>query len=553
MISNKVKNDDEIFQESIRFHQSGKLNEALKGFQYLIRKYPNSPDLLNSLGTLNLQLGKDINGCEYLEKSLKINSNQPIVSFNLGNSYMNQKKISKAINFFEITIKKAPNYLEAYKKKGEILTNLNNHNEALDCFKKAIKLAPEDKAILNAIGVNLLELGDANNALKYFKKCISIDKTIAIFYNNAGLAEYKINAFQESIDSFNSAIKLSPSIGYFFSNRGLSYQALNKIKFALNDFDKSISIDPSYQDAYWNKSLINLFQGNYREGWRLYEYRWQSFAKKWARTYSKKLWLGDESLKNKIIFIYPEQGHGDFIHCYRYISLLKKMQPKKIILEVTKSFYRLVSSQDREINIIGPNNKIPKFDFYCPIMSLPHAFKTDILTIPNKCPYLFLNEIKTEKEKDNSKKNKLKIGVCWAGNPSHKNNHNRSMSIPDMSKLFSLPFEFHSLQKEVSQESLSILKKFNIIDHHNSLEDFSDTAKLIDKIDIIISVDTVIAHLAGALGKKTFLLLPDKSSFLWMDEREDSPWYPTIKIFRQKILGDWQSPIKKIIKELKSC
>ena len=552
MISNKVKNDDEIFQESIRFHQSGKLNEALKGFQYLIRKYPNSPDLLNSLGTLNLQLGKDINGCEYLEKSLKINSNQPIVSFNLGNSYMNQKKISKAINFFEITIKKAPNYLEAYKKKGEILTNLNNHNEALDCFKKAIKLAPEDKAILNAMGVNLLELGDANNALKCFKKCISIDKTIAIFYNNAGLAEYKINAFQESIDSFNSAIKLSPSIGYFFSNRGLSYQALNKIKFALNDFNKSISIDPSYKDAYWNKSLINLFQGNYREGWRLYEYRWQSFAKKWARTYSKKLWLGDESLKNKIIFIYPEQGHGDFIHCYRYISLLKKMQPKKIILEVTKSFYRLVSSQDKEINIIGPNNKIPKFDFYCPIMSLPHAFKTDILTIPNKCPYLFLNEIKTEMEKDNSKKNKLKIGVCWAGNPSHKNNHNRSMSIPDMSKLFSLPFEFHSLQKEVSQESLSILKKFNIIDHHNSLEDFSDTAKLIDKIDIIISVDTVIAHLAGALGKKTFLLLPDKSSFLWMDEREDSPWYPTIKIFRQKILGDWQSPIKKIIKELKS-
>ena len=127
MISNKVKNDDEIFQESIRFHQSGKLNEALKGFQYLIRKYPNSPDLLNSLGTLNLQLGKDKNGCEYLEKSLKINSNQPMISFNLGNSYMHQKNYSKAINFLEITITKAPNYLDAYKKKGELLTNLNNH------------------------------------------------------------------------------------------------------------------------------------------------------------------------------------------------------------------------------------------------------------------------------------------------------------------------------------------------------------------------------------------------------------------------------------------
>jgi len=553
MAINKVKNDDEIFQESIQFHQSGKLNDALKGFEYLIKKYRNSPDLLNSLGTLNLQLGKDKNGCEYLEKSLKINSNQPMISFNLGNSYMLQKNYSKAINFFEITIEKAPNYLDAYKKKGELLTNLNNHKAALDCFKKAIKLAPEDKVIFNGIGVNLLELADANNALIYFKKCISIDKTIAIFYNNAGLAEYKINAFKESIKSFNKAIKLSPTIGYFYSNRGLSYQALKKFDFAIKDFNKCISITPDYPDAYWNKSLINLYQGNYADGWKLYEYRWQSFAKKWLRTYDKKLWLGNESLENKTIFIYPEQGHGDFIQCYRYIALLKKMSPKQIIIEVTIPFYNLIRAQDDELVVINSNNQIPKFDFYCPIMSLPHAFKTEISSIPNECPYIFLNDIETKKQRNKSTKSKLKIGVCWAGNKVHKNDHNRSMSISDMSELFSLPFEFHSLQKEVSQENLAILKKFNVIDYHHSLNNFTDTAKLIDKIDIIISVDTVISHLAGALGKKTFLLLPDKSSFLWMEKRDDSPWYPTIKIFRQSTLGDWQTPIKKIKKELKSC
>ena len=553
MAINKVKNDDEVFQESVRFHQSGKLNDAQKGFEHLIKKYPNSPDLLNSLGTLNLQLGKDKNGCEYLEKSLKINSNQPMISFNLGNSYMHQKNYSKAINFLEITITKAPNYLDAYKKKGELLTNLNNHKAALECFKKAIKLAPEDKVILNGIGVNLLELEDANNALIYFKKCISIDKTIAIFYNNAGLAEYKINAFKESIESFNKAIKLSPTIGYFFSNRGLSYQALKKFDFAIKDFDKCISITPDYPDAYLNKSLINLFMGNYADGWKLYEYRWQSFAKKWGRTYDKKLWLGNESLKNKTIFIYPEQGHGDFIQCYRYIALLKKMSPKQIIIEVTIPFYNLIRAQDDELVVINSNNQIPKFDFYCPIMSLPHAFKTEISSIPNECPYIFLNDIETKKQRNKSTKSKLKIGVCWAGNNVHKNDHNRSMSISDMSELFSLPFEFHSLQKEVSQENLAILKKFNVIDYHHSLNNFTDTAKLIDKIDIIISVDTVISHLAGALGKKTFLLLPDKSSFLWMEKRDDSPWYPTIKIFRQSTLGDWQTPIKKIKKELKSC
>jgi tetratricopeptide (TPR) repeat protein len=476
-----------------------------------------------------------------------------MISFNLGNSYKNQKNYSKAINFFEITIEKAPNYLDAYKKKGELLTNLNNHKAALDCFKKAIKLAPEDKVILNGIGVNLLELEDANNALIYFKKCISIDKTIAIFYNNAGLAEYKINAFKESIKSFNKAIKLSPTIGYFYSNRGLSYQALKKFDFAIKDFNKCISITPDYPDAYWNKSLINLYQGNYADGWKLYEYRWQSFAKKWLRTYDKKLWLGNESLENKTIFIYPEQGHGDFIQCYRYIALLKKMSPKQIIIEVTIPFYNLIRAQDDELVVINSNNQIPKFDFYCPIMSLPHAFKTEISSIPNECPYIFLNDIETKKQRNKSTKSKLKIGVCWAGNKVHKNDHNRSMSISDMSELFSLPFEFHSLQKEVSQENLAILKKFNVIDYHHSLNNFTDTANLIDKIDIIISVDTVISHLAGALGKKTFLLLPDKSSFLWMEKRDDSPWYPTIKIFRQSTLGDWQTPIKKIKKELKSC
>ena len=553
MSLNKQKNDDEIFRESIQFHQSGNLNDARKGFSYLISKHPNSPDLLNSLGTLNLQLGEDNKGCALLEKSLQINPNQPMISFNLGNSYANQKKFSKALKFLKITLSKEPNYIEAYKKKGEILTHLKIHNEALSCFKKAIKLVPEDMEILNGIGVNLLELGDAKDALEYFKKCIKINKTVAIFYNNAGLAEYKMNAFKESIESFDKCINISPSTGRFYSNRGLSYQALKKLKIAIENFNKCISLDPDYPEAYWNKSLVNLFQGNYEDGWKLYEYRWQSFAKEWARSYTKKLWLGEEAIKNKIIFIYPEQGHGDFIQSYRYIALLKDMQPKKIILEVTEPFYKLINIQDDEIEVIGPGIKPPKFDLYCPIMSLPLAFKTQISSIPNKYPYLLTDLTKNKIWRDKFKNgNQLKIGVCWSGNPLHKNDLNRSMSLNDLLELISLPFEFHCLQKEFRQEDQKELNKVNIFDHQNSLNDFSETASLINMMDIVISVDTAIAHLAGAMGKRTFLLLPDKSSFLWMGERKDSPWYPTIKIFRQETLGDWQGPLKEIIKELKS-
>ena len=553
MVSNKQKNDDEVFQESIQFHQSGDLSNAQKGFEYLISKYPKSADLLNSLGTLNLQMGEDKKGCLLLEKSLHINPNQPMISFNLGNSYLNQKNLPKALEFYTITITKAPEYLEAYMKKGELLTGLKIHNEAIDCFKNALKIAPKNLQILNSIGVNLLELGEAKDALEYFTQCIKIDKTIAILYNNAGLAAYKMNKFNESIEYFNLCINKSPTTGYFYSNRGLSFQALKKLNLAMEDFNKCTYLDPKYPESYWNKSLLYLFQGNYKDGWELYEYRWKSFAKKWARSYPKNLWLGNETIKNKIIFIYPEQGHGDFIQCYRYIASLKDLHPKKIILEVTEAFYNLISIQDNEIEVIGPGMQTPLFDLYCPIMSLPLALKTEISNIPKKYPYMLADIEKTrEWEAKFENSGLLKIGVCWFGNPLHKNDHNRSMPFNNLSDLISLPLELHSLQKGMTNEEQKIIKKFGIIDHQVLLKDFSDTASLIKMMDIIISVDTVIAHLAGALGKKTFLLLPDKSSFLWMGERKDSPWYPTIKIFRQETLGNWNNCIKEIIKELKS-
>ena len=551
MVSNK-KNDDEIFQDSIQFHQSGDLSNAQKGFEYLISKYPESTDLCNSLGTLNLQMGEDKKGCSFLEKSLQINPDQPMISFNLGNSYAKQKNFSKALEFFKITILKAPDYIDAYIKKGELLSSLKMHEEAMDCFKIAHKISPENLKILNGIGVNLLDLGQAKDALEYFKQCIKINKTIAVFYNNIGLAEYKMNNFQESVKNFDQCINKSPSTGYFYSNRGLSFQALKEFNLALNDFNKCILLSPEYPESYFNKSLLNLYQGNYVDGWKFYEYRWQSFAKKWARSYPKNLWLGNEAIKNKIIFIYPEQGHGDFIQCYRYIALLKDLHPKKIILEVTEAFYNLISIQDNEIEVIGPDMQTPLFDLYCPIMSLPLALKTEISTIPKKYPYL-LADLEKTREWEGKLKNsvQLRIGVCWFGNHLHKNNHNRSMLFNNLSELISLPLEYHSLQKGMTHEEQKIIKKSGVIDHQDSLKDFSDTASLIKMMDVIISVDTVIAHLAGALGKKTFLLLPDKSSFLWMGERKDSPWYPTIKIFRQKTLGNWESPIKEIIKELR--
>ena len=266
---------------------------------------------------------------------------------------------------------------------------------------------------------------------------------------------------------------------------------------------------------------------------------------------SQTLWLGEESLINKTLLVESEQGIGDVIQFCRYIPLLANSNTK-IIMETPKTLYSIIKTLGPNVKIIEQGKELPHFDYHIPIMSLPLAFKTSLNDIPKNIPYLFVDDQKRKIWKEElGEQKKIRLGLAWSGSKIHKKDKNRSLLLRELSCIFQLPLELHSLQKEIREIDKLTLVEFNqIYQHQEKLDDFSDTAALIEKMDLIISVDTSIAHLAGALGKPIWILLPFNPDFRWMLNVKNSPWYPSARLFRQPKIGDWESVINEVFTEL---
>jgi hypothetical protein len=259
------------------------------------------------------------------------------------------------------------------------------------------------------------------------------------------------------------------------------------------------------------------------------------------------LWLDDASLQGKTVLIHSEQGIGDSIQFSRYLPLFKALGVKKLWVEVQKPLLPLLATLDCDCSWLGRGEALPDFDYHCPLLSLPLAFKTTLETIPLSIPYLsVLPEKRQNWHARLGAKTKPRIGIAWSGAIKHKNDHNRSLPLAKLLPLTQLDVELHSLQKEVRDNDLPVFQQTAIINHADALRDFADTAALIDAMDLVICVDTSVAHLAGALGKPVWLLLAWIPDFRWLTQREDSPWYPTARLFRQKPLGAWEEVIERI-------
>jgi hypothetical protein len=303
-----------------------------------------------------------------------------------------------------------------------------------------------------------------------------------------------------------------------------------------------------------------ILTGQYEEGWKLYEWRFETKEQKQNHyIFPQKKWRGRDDVDFKKLLIYTEQGLGDFIQYCRYLPLVKQLGTD-LIVEAPSALIPLISTLKCEMTIIAKGDRLPEFDAYCPIMSLPYAFNTKVETIPAQVPYLFADEAKTTQWRAKlGQTNRLRVGLVWSGSTVHKNDKNRSIRLETLEKLLDIPVEWHSLQKEYRDYDLEQLAKHpEIQQHQDNLKDFSDTAALIDCMDLVISVDTSIAHVSGALGKPVWILLHFAPDYRWLLDRDDSPWYPTAILFRQPKLDDWQSAIQSVVESLtihraKSC
>lgn len=367
----------------------------------------------------------------------------------------------------------------------------------------------------------------------------------------AGIATQRKN-FVAAVELFDKALKIDPSHAPTHYNRGVALGYLKRFDEALESYDRVLSITPDHAEAHWNLSLWRLLMGDFARGWAGYEWRWRwGEQEKSKRNFTRPLWLGEESLAGKTVLLHSEQGLGDTLQFCRYAKLVDDLGAR-VQMEVPEPLFALFKKLPGVAQLIKTGDVLPVFDYHCPLMSLPLAFKTDLNTIPAMQRYITSQPDKVTKWRARlGAPIKHRVGLVWSGRPGHWNDHHRSISLADLVKYLPHDYQYVSLQKDVRDPDKAVLQAHAEILHVGAqLHDFADTAAVCELMDVVVSVDTSVAHLAGAMGKPVWILLPFIPDWRWLLDRADSPWYPTAKLFRQPALGDWASVLESVRQEL---
>lgn len=530
-----------------------RLPEALESYEAAIAHHPKFAQAYNNRGIVLRDLAKLDQAIESFAKAIEVDLNFIEACTNLGSALREYGRADEALPFADRSIALAPDNPEAHNNRALVLRDLHRLDEALDSVDLAISLNPNYADALNNRGNILKDLGRWDDAFESFDRAIAINSNFAEAYYNRGIVLHGLRRFEEALSDSDRAVALAPESLDAHNNRGNLLKDLQHFSDAEAVYDRAIALNPEYASAHWNKALLKLLTGDFEEGWRLYEWRWKGPLKCAPRPFTQPLWLGDVPLAGKRLLVHAEQGLGDVIQFCRYIPLLEA-QGAEVILEVPATLMRLLETLTGHPTLVAMGQPLPEFDLQCPIMSLPLAFKTTLDMVPAAVPYLGAEESKRQFWRDRLGERRCKrIGLVWSGSRDHANDHNRSIALSLLAPLLELPLEFHSLQKELRDADAAWLEcNPRILQHQAYLQDFSDTAALIAEMDLVISVDTSVAHLAGALGKPVWVLLPYAPDFRWLLERSDSPWYPSATLFRQPTAGDWGAVVQQLKEMLTS-
>jgi Tfp pilus assembly protein PilF len=512
--NNKIQ---KLFQKGLSLQNARNFEDAKVAYEKILIINPNHFDANHLLGVIFYET-KDFNkSLDLISKAIEINSKIALPYNNLALTLSELGEQDSAIKSFEIAITLKPDYFEAFYNLGNLLLNK----------MKAYELA-----------------------IQSYDQCLKINGNYLQAYLNKGNAYKELNCYELALDSYNHVINIKPDFFDAIYNKGLVLQKMGKHDEARITLERLVHLNPNHIPAKWALSLCQLVLGDFENVLKNYETRFinpelsDSFIQ---RNLSGAAWSGDQCIQNKKIFIYSEQGLGDTLQFARYCSLLSKLGAK-VILETQKPLQNILNGLSGIDQLITTGDEIPNHDFYCPLLTLPLALKTNLSNIPCDDSYISSNQEFLDKwKKFLGPAKKFRIGLIWSGNQHHKNDVNRSISLNSFSKLLNHNNEFFSLQKEVRSTDLEILSNLNEINHlGDKLIDFCDTAAVCDLMDLVITVDTSVAHLSAALGRHTWLLLPFNPDWRWLLNTSKSPWYPTVRIFRQPSPGDWDSVINEV-------
>ena len=532
----------------------GLLDEAIKAYKNCISLKPNYPEAYNNLG--NALKDKDMldDAISAYKNCILLKSDNAEAHNNMGIAFKDLGKLDKSIEGFKKAILIRPNYAEAYNNLGLVLKEQGKLQEALVFLKKALYLKPGYIDAYFNIGVILKDQGSLDEAIKIYYNCLSLKQDNAEVLNNLGNAFKEQGKLDDAIKYFEKCILLSPNYIDAYSNMGIVLNEQGNFDEALNTYEKALLINSDYSEAHYNSSFIYNLKGDFEKGLELYEWRLKRKDSKARSPRDHLIWDGVKSISGKKFFVYEEQGLGDMIQFCRYLPLLKE-KGAEVTFKVQTKMHDLIQTMDSNIVLVDSDPNDNEIDFESPLMSLPYLFKTNLDTIPSSKSYLFANHDKVISWGNRLTKPTFKIGICWQGSI---NNIDFGRSFPlslfeDISKLPNV--ELISLHKGEGEKQIKDIN-FDLTTLGNDFDSgenaFIDTAAVMANCDLIITSDTVIAHLAGALGCRTWVVLKKVPEWRWMLDRPDSPWYPNMELYRQEELGNWKYLFETIKKNLVS-
>jgi tetratricopeptide (TPR) repeat protein len=542
----------QAMNEAVGLHRQGRLREAEKLYARVLKSAPDHFDALHLLGTVKAQAGQMGDALRLITAALKINPRAAEALVNLANVMHALKRDADALDCLDRALAIKPDDVQALQNRGSALLALNRPQEALVSFEQVLAHTPANgEALLNR-GVAKAALGRSADALADFDAALrAMQGHPQVFYNR-GNALLALNRPTEALADFDRALAAVPAHAGAWNNRGRALQSLNRHAEAAESFGKAIELQKDYADAHFNRALSLLTLSDLTQGFAQYEWRWKrSGIADTRRNYNRPLWLGEFPLARKTILLHAEQGLGDSIQFARYAPLLARAGAK-VVLEVPGELKALFGTLDGIASCHARGEPLPAYDLQCPLASLPLALKTTATTIPAAIPYLHADAQHLAKWRPVIEALPGKrVALAWAGQANHANDRNRSIDPKLLEPLLALEgISFLSIQHELRDTDAAWLAgKSNITPIGADLTDMADTAAVAALADLTIAVDTSVVHLAGALGRPVWVMLPFAADWRWTpatDLADFSPWYPEARLFRQSALGDWPGVIARL-------
>jgi len=520
-------------------------DEALASYDRAIAIRADFAEAHSNRGNVLSALNRSEEALASFDRAIALRPDYADAHYNRGNTLHELERFAEALESHNRALAARPDYTDALTNRGATLHVLKRYGEALVSLDSSLALNPDNADALINRGATLNTLKRFDEALNDYERALSLSPDNAEALLNQGVTLHEIGRYEEALASYDGALMQRPDDAEALTNRGASLHSLRRFDEALTSYRRALTLEPDYGQAHFNESLCRLVQGDFG-GFGKYEWRWETDQlRDGKQNFTQPLWTGAIDLAGKTILLHAEQGFGDTIQFCRYAPLVAQ-RAARVILEVPEPLRELIGSLPGGVQIVSRDGTLPDFDVHCPLLSLPYMLGIELSTIPSQVPYLHAPPQAAALWNDRLGATKRpRIGIAWSGNRAYKNDRNRSIALKALLPILGCDATYVSVQRDIEPADADFLRDRAIPHFGDELKNFADTAALISNVDLVISVDTGVAHLAGALAKPVWILLPFVPDWRWMLDRGDSPWYPTVRLFRQDESRAWDSVIAR--------